>query len=226
MSKYTTEVRFICEYYAGLTESHDYPVNEIIERARPKIFDFFFPIFQESHRAELETKILKHYYTREIGLETVGLWKLKLDEKLNRIMPKYNQLYAIEAKNYDLLNDVDYTREGNKAGQNASQDASQTSGSGSAQSWDLYSDTPQGAITDLDSNTYLTNARKVNGSNSNTENRSGTHSGTDSENYSERVHGKMPGKSYAELIMQAREAIVNIDEMIVRECNDLFMNIY
>ena len=149
-----------------------------------------------------------------------------MDEKLNLIMPKYNQLYAIEAKNYDLLNDVDYTREGTKAGQNASQDSSQTSNSGSATSWDLYSDTPQGAITDLESNTYLTNARKVNGSNSTSENRAGTHSGSDSENYTERVHGKMGGKSYAELIMQAREAIVNIDEMIVRECNDLFMNIY
>ena len=80
MSKYTTEVRFICEQASGLTESTgDY--KTVIERARTKIFDFDFPIYKESYRSVLETKILKHYYTREIGLETVGLWKLKLNQK-------------------------------------------------------------------------------------------------------------------------------------------------
>ena len=72
MSKYTTEVRFICEHYAGLDESEGYAnVEEIIERARPKVFDFDYPIFDSSYKPILETKILKHYYTREIGFETV-----------------------------------------------------------------------------------------------------------------------------------------------------------
>ena len=39
MSKYTTELRFICESLAGLTESQGYDqVNWIIEQAAPKIF--------------------------------------------------------------------------------------------------------------------------------------------------------------------------------------------
>ena len=39
MSKYTTELRFICESLAGLTESKGYDdVNNIIEAAAPKIF--------------------------------------------------------------------------------------------------------------------------------------------------------------------------------------------
>ena len=52
-----------------------------------------FPIFDENYRSVLETKILRHYYTREIGFETVGLWKHYLKTKLNEIMPKYNKLY-------------------------------------------------------------------------------------------------------------------------------------
>lgn len=112
MSKYTTEVRFICETYAGLRESEGFSsVKQILVAAVPKIFDFDFPIFDESYRNVLETKILRHYYTHEIGLETVGLWKLKLETKLNEIMPYYNQLYKSELLEFNPFYDVDLTRD-------------------------------------------------------------------------------------------------------------------
>lgn len=112
MSKYTTEVRFICETAAGLETSQGYiSVNKIIEKALPSVFDFSFPIFDENYRTVLETKILKHYYTREIGLESVGLWKLKLETKLNEIMPFYNQLYKSELLDFNPFYDVDLTRD-------------------------------------------------------------------------------------------------------------------
>lgn len=97
MSKYTTEVRYICEHLSGLDESKGYhDVATIIANSRRKVFDFPYPIFDENYREVLETKILKHFYTREIGDETVGLWKLRLDMKLNEIMPYYNKLYKAE----------------------------------------------------------------------------------------------------------------------------------
>lgn len=112
LSKYTTEVRFICETAAGLDTSQGYTsVNKIIEKALPSVFDFSFPIFDEKYRSVLETKILKHYYTREIGLESVGLWKLKLETKLNEIMPFYNQLYKSELLEFNPFYDVDLTRD-------------------------------------------------------------------------------------------------------------------
>ena len=41
MSKYTTELRYICESLADLSESEGYDqTEEVIELARPKIFDF------------------------------------------------------------------------------------------------------------------------------------------------------------------------------------------
>lgn len=112
MSKYTTQVRFICETAAGLSESEGQTtVKQIIAAAIPSVFDFDFPIFDESYRTVLETKILKHFFTREIGLETVGLWKLKLDTKLNEIMPFYNQLYKSELIEFNPMYDVDLTRD-------------------------------------------------------------------------------------------------------------------
>lgn len=195
MSKYTTEVRYICETLAGLNESVGYAdVEQVIKNCLPKVFDFNFPIFDESYRSVLETKILRHYYTREIGLETVGLWKLKLSTKLNEIMPYYNKLYKSELIEFNPLYDVDLTRErkiegkgtkdtengenrsgsnntettqnndstvtetgDNKGTTNGTANGTQnqnTNGNGT----NMYSDTPQGAITDLQAGRYLTNA--------------------------------------------------------------------
>lgn len=127
MSKYTSQVRFICETAAGLSESEGQAsVKQIIAAAIPSVFDFDFPIFDENYRNVLETKILKHYYTREIGLETVGLWKLKLDTKLNEIMPFYNQLYKSELIEFNPMYDVDLTRDHNlKRKETTNQDATE-----------------------------------------------------------------------------------------------------
>lgn len=195
MSKYTTEVRYICETLAGLSESVGYAdIEQVIKNCLPKVFDFNFPIFDESYRSVLETKILRHYYTREIGLETAGLWKLKLNTKLNEIMPYYNKLYKSELIKFNPLYDVDLTRERkiegkgtkdtenseNRSGNNNTETTQNndstvketgsdngtttgtangtqnqnTNGSGT----NMYSDTPQGAITDLQAGRYLTNA--------------------------------------------------------------------
>ena len=189
MSKYTTEVRFICEQYAGLMESQGYSnVDEIIQKALPKIFDFSFPIFDENYRNVLCTKIIKHYYTREIGCETVGLWKLWLNVKMNEVMPYYNQLYKSEllefnplytknvtnshkneygsnAEENESINDT--TTETHKTevnGNTSSTNTTETTGSGTSDSsvteWNLFNDTPQGSVVNISDNTYLSNATK------------------------------------------------------------------
>ena len=84
MSKYTTEVRYVCEVESGLVESQGFnSINTILDNSRTKIFNFPYPIFDEAYRPVLEKKILKHYYTREICAETVGLWKHYLDMRMN-----------------------------------------------------------------------------------------------------------------------------------------------
>lgn len=117
MSKYTTELRYICEEAAGLTESKGFnDIDEIIEAAIPKVFNFDFPIFDENYRNVLLTKICRRYYTREIGSETVGLWKLRMETRLNEIMPYYNKLYESELITFNPMYDTDLTtsHEGNK----------------------------------------------------------------------------------------------------------------
>ena len=124
MSKYTTEVRFICEAAAGLAESKGFDdIDTILTTAAPLVFNFDFPIWDNNYKLTLEKKILRHYYTREISEETVGLWKLRLWDKLNLIMPYYNQLYETTTLEYNPLYDVDYRKE--HEGQNAGQSSEQ-----------------------------------------------------------------------------------------------------
>lgn len=244
MSKYTTEVRYICEHFSGISESVGYDdVEQVIKNCLPKVFDFNFPIFDENYRAVLETKILRHYYTREIGLETVGLWKLKLNTKLNEIMPFYNQLYKSELIEFNPLYDVDLTRErkiegsgkkdsenGENRSGNSSTETSQTNENdvtetgtdngnitgtvngtqnqtNTGNGTNMYSDTPQGAITDLQAGRYLTNATVDSANNtftgassdttnqitkndrSNTSKMNGSTDGNSSTDYSSKIDG-------------------------------------
>lgn len=110
MSDYTTQLRFICESYAGRTEegSQVSDIDDIIALARPYLFNFDYPIFDESYKPELETKIINHFYTQEIGQETVGLFKQRLKTKMREIMPYYNQLYMSERLKFDPFKNADY----------------------------------------------------------------------------------------------------------------------
>lgn len=256
MSKYTTEVRFICETSAGLTESVGYSgIDEVLDKARDKVFDFDFPIFDESYRAVLENKILKHYYTREISAESVGLWKMWLNTRMNEIMPYYNKLYESELIKFNPLYDVDLSTDYKKTdngGHSKSGSFSETDGSSGSISrttqdaqkndhWDYYSDTPQGGVNGLANNTYLTNARHItddgtgststtSGTDSSTVEKSGSNSETGTinnvEDYLHHVVGKTGGASYSKLLSEFRDTFLNIDMMIIGELKDLFMNLW
>ena len=235
MSKYTTELRFICEsesgyeLFSGLSN-----VRDIINKSWDKIFDFDFPIFDDDYRELLCKKILMHYYTREIGLETVGLWKLKLETKMNEIMPYFNQLYKSALLDFNPLYDADYTKEhkgkGSGSGENTSTESRENSSESSGTNWNVYSDTPQGALTNVANETYLTNATKNTGSSEASGDSSVESSGTNSYNstdeYIDHVVGKFPGVSYSKLIENYRKIILNIDMQVIDALGDLFMKLW
>ena len=252
MSKYTTELRFICEHLAGLDESKGFnDVDTIISSARTHIFDFDYPIFDNNYKPVLEAKILDHYYTREIGLETYGLWKQKLKAKMREIMPYYNKMYESELIEFNPLYDTDIRTDGNRVseGETGGQDVSRAGGSDTRatndknNTWDLYSDTPQGGVNgilgaeddpSLGSNAFLTNARHVfgdtNGSTgSTTYGRTDTtdygKTNTDESTYWETVQGYR-GSNPSKSLKEFRSTFLNIDMMIIDELRDLFFQLW
>ena len=167
MSKYTTEVRFICENSAGLSESEGADnVDSVLDRCWNKVFNFDFPIFDENYRQVLCRKILKHYYTREIAHETVGRWKLALNAKLNEIMPYYNQLYKSELLKFNPFYDVDLTR--SREGSGTRDTTGSTSNTSTESGTNTKTDTVTSKETSSDtSNSTESNTSKTTESNSN-----------------------------------------------------------
>lgn len=235
MSKYTTEVRFICENYSGLDESVGYDdVDTVIANSRAKIFSFNYPIYDENYRSVIETKILKHFYTREIGAETVGLWKMWLDTRMNEIMPYYNKRYESTLLEYNPLFDTDITtsRETNGGGSNnaSSSSNSTVTANDTNDNWRMYSDTPQGGLTGIEDNTYLTDVThdKATNNGTTTTGVTGESNGTftNTETYVEHITGKRGSESYSKLIKDFRDNLLNIDLEIIHELDDLFMNLW
>lgn len=235
MSKYTTQLRFICEQQAGFSESVGYTdVSDVISAAMPKIFDFNYPIHDEAHRNDLQTKILKHYYTREIGMETYGLWKLRLDAKLNEIMPYYNEMYASLDYLKDPMDDVDYKRviDGTEevVRDEDTRSTQQGTSTSSGTRFDANSDTPQGALQNVRDEVYLSSAGKVTTDTQDSNNVTGTFDTDETRNRNsntvESVKGKMHAHTKAKMVMEYRKAIVNVDMMVVNELEELFMQIF
>ena len=227
MSKYTTEVRFICEQKAGLEESVGFDqIDSVIAKSWNKIFTTKCSFFDEDYRPVLCAKILKHYYTREIGMETAGLWMLWMNRRMEEIMPYYNQLYRSAQLEFNPFHDVDYYREGNRQNDGTSETSGSSTNTQDNVTRDLYSETPQGALNGVESETYLTDARKVMQDNeaNNTYNDNNTTNTT--EDYLEHVYGKMGTVNYSKMLNEYRTTLLNIDMQIIEEFSDLFMGLW
>lgn len=242
MSKYTTELRFICETYAGENSSKGYnSVEDIIELARPKLFDFPYEIFDEEYKPILEHKIIRHFYTREIGQETVGLFKLNLSIVMNDIMPYYNQLYKSALIDIDPITDVSYERSGSESASASESTLSSLSTSESTSSsemhsnsmWDMYQDTPQNQLTGVENLEYLTNANlnkdHGTGSASQTNDIASTGRGsldrTDAKRYLEKFTGYRSNNP-SKLLDDYRKTFLNIDLLIIGELEKLFFQLW
>lgn len=230
MSKYTTELRKICENYAKTSGYDGNSRKEIIKRAIPFVFDFDFPIFDEDYRKNLEEKILKRYYMREIAFETVGLFKLYLDQRLNEIMTYYNMLYKSALLDFNPFYDVDLTRKQKRKniGEEERKESGNSDTGANETAYNLYSDTPQGALNGVDSENYLTNATKTtsNSGSATTTNTEGTANTLNTEEYLEKVSGKQGTTSYSEMLLKYRETFLNIDKMVIDDLRDLFFMLY
>ena len=179
MSSYTTELRYICESLIGLDKSVGFNNTLLtIEQARPLLFDFNYPIFNIGYKPILETNFILHFYTREIGLETFGLWKLKLMSMFRIKMPYYNKIYEAINTEFNPLYDINVEKtfmgdikasikqdlisneKINTLTTQERQSVNDETQNNNSVNWDLFQDTPQGALVGVENQNYLTNARK------------------------------------------------------------------
>ena len=198
-----------------------------------------------------EQKIVDHYRFREIGQETVGRWLHYFRTRIREIMPYYCQLYEFEAKwqnvedpleSYNLTESFEQeatnagTSSATSTGNSSETAKEETSGSTGTDKTSRFSDTPQGSVDNLDS--YLTTATRDNetGSSSGTTDRTGSgsseststgessDSGTVSHTLTRR--GNIGVQPLGSEVRDIRQAFINIDQMVIEELRDLFLQIY
>ena len=199
-----------------------------------KLFDFKYDFYEESKKEQFEQKFIDYFYMREIEHATAEEFKHELRTKLNLIAPYYKQLYETELKSKDInfMLNKDLKEEFLIEVQNESSGISTTDGTSSSQSTgeneNKFFDSPQQRIINLDD--YFTNVTKdstdsnVNSSVSNTNET--TSSGKSTQKQTNLSQGNIGITSSAELLQKWRDVLLNIDEMIIAECDTLFMQVF
>lgn len=235
MSKYTTQVRFICESKSGSEISKGCTdIDNILESSWNKIFTTKTSFFDEEYRSILCKKILKHYYMREICCETVGLWMLWINTRLEEIMPYYNKLYESARIEFNPMHDVDVTTthsgKGTEKGNGSRDSTSNANSNSNSNRKEKYSDTPQGGLSGVESGAYLTSATINENSDSGTtsikDNETNTKNINTTEEYTERIVGKNGGENFSSMLTKFRETFLNIDMQVINEFNDLFFGLW
>ena len=239
MSRYTLRLSDVCEILYNEKDHYlnvpyedivlpDLPnpfnepdIDTILEKVRPKIFDFTYPLpnNSEEKKKELEIKILKHYYTREIGFDSWGRFKLALNEKLNLIMPYFNDLYkSIELQGDNPLSNNEIKEV--KKTTNTSNSSGTNSVTNNSNAKSIFEDTPTSKLGNTD---YATNITSNNVDT--TSNGTSTGEASGNENMERTITG-LSNYSKQDMIARYRENIINVDEAIVNELYDIFLLIY
>ena len=249
MSEYTLSLRqLINSYFPPEQYAQGFQDSEaMIKEGSKRLFDFSYPFYNDNpeDKQAFQEYFVRHYYMYEIGQETPGLFKLRLQSLLYSAMPEIKRIYDTERMVFDPLNDYSetrtYTRE--DTGEQTNHVESIRSDSGEASSNDSSSerrrvftnDTPQGELSDIDSGKYLseyTNSptESQSASGSTTKNDSSvTNDGADTihnvQTHTETVRGKRGNLTYMEMIKQYRELAVNINGLLCNRLRDCFMYI-
>lgn len=236
MAKYTMEIRELISTFGedevkswfSQYELSDYLTQEQIDVINEK---------GVWSKEQLETRIINHFYTREIGTDAIGQFIMFAKDKMAEIMETYVPLIYTASIKFDPLVNVDFTE--TYSGATSNSENGTTSGNSTSSSTTnnsgltVNSDTPQGQISKSailgGSYASSTGANESTGSVNDTSSNSGTSSsnGSGTQNYTKRTKGNSGVSATAQkMIEQTRDIIRAINTEIVYELEPLFMGLY
>ena len=185
-------------------------------------YDFYL----EENKKNFEKKFFDKYFDREIYCKNPFVFRRALLGKLNLIMPYYKQLYQteLEAKKINFLLNKDLKEEFIRDIENNVEGSATSTGTTTGESTNIFSDTPEGQITNIEK--FMSNG-SINKANDSTETNNVSNStGKTTEKTSFLSQGNIGVTSSAELLEKWRNVIINIDELILNELENLFLDIY
>jgi hypothetical protein len=235
------------EYIEGWSQDQTLSVRDRIEVGRTKLFDFDYPIFDPDYKNVFETHFIRHFYMREIGFETEGLFKFYLENWMIINMPYFNKVFESELIQFDPLTntkmDITDKKTVNKTqDQTGSSDGSSTS-SGSLADNDfarhLVSNNPdsrlqltanngEGVIeyaSEIEENT-ANNSKTSSSNDSNHVTQSANAVSNEIEDYVQSRIGKVGDQSFSKMLNEYRDSLVRVENSIFKEMQQLFMLVY
>jgi hypothetical protein len=181
-----------------------------------------YPIFDEEYRACLNHKIIQHFWNREIGTETISMFRQQLRRKMNEIMPLWNQHYLASQKQFDPLKTMSVVTVSGTELNGTVTGAGESTSNSDAKSRAVSSTFPQGQLSD--NGDYADAAQ---------DNISGTNAtGTTNETQTTANTGKVDTETSgyngnpAILIAEWRATMVNTDMDVIAQLETLFMGIW
>ena len=220
------------------------------------VFTFDYPFYNDNieDKKEFEELFEKYFYFREIGFETPDRFKMKLESKLKLIMPYYRQLALTEwnkvktvelmmnSKNLTETTTHEQTLSGTSTNSGTSTSSINQSTNGSNNSTlsqsSKESRLENGVSSVSLSDGYLTGVSESSQTTTDTISNNGTQSGTSEEQATTNPNqtitdtttftskGDIGIQTPAYAIAEWRKVIINLNEQIIKECEDLFMKIY
>lgn len=198
------------------------------------LFDQPYNLYNNELKPYFQEKFFQHFMFYEIGFDNINIFKQHLISTLNDIYPKYKQLYETEIRCLDIdfmLNKdlrESYIRKLNGESEGNSQASSSSDNTSSSNDLSIANDTPQNKIDDLDK--YMTSASKSNSNSTNnsTSNANNTikNKSSNSEEYELISQGNIGVTSSAELLEKWRNVLINIDMMMFKELENLFLFVF
>ena len=228
MSKYTTQLRWIVEQ---LGSGLDVPDGQEYADAVYKYIGLDkYPIYNEEYRTKLNDKIINHFYFREIGFETAAQFAWYMKRTMNEIMPKYNRLY--EAMLTDLrhpLSDWTRHRDATIEGETTSDTQNAGTSKNDTHSRNVFQDTPMSLLSNDGSPSVenLDYATNVTYDDTHSEGESTGNSQSQGKSLTDKVEDEYGrNKSLAWLINEFYEKFTDIDLMVIKDLETLFMGLW
>lgn len=195
-------------------------IHNLAKESREKIFDFTYPLSEKVDKEEFETMILNKFINRRIGFETFTLFQIKLNVKMNEIMPRYNKLFEAMA-DWNIFKDGEkFTKDSTDNRTTESSNSLSSESSSESTSDRRNSELPQNEIEDVANGTYLTDYQLDNNTASDTSMSTGSSDSTDNNIYHETSSKDVSDKIriYNEFIENKN----NIMTMIFKDLDSLF----
>ena len=234
MSKYTIEVR---ELFTPIKYNPPLYTKEQVEGFFKdyELSDYLTPAQITTittagiwSKDKLAKKIVNHYYMREIGQETIGLWIHYVKDTMDLLMEEYLPLIYSASISYDPLINVDYTETFTRTANVDNTGESISNSTNSGNSIGINSDTPQGRVTKASilAGNYAT-ATQGTETESQIDNTTNTTSGSESEEeYTKRMVGNSGVSATAQkMIEQYRDNIRAIDREIIEKLEYCFFGL-